>query len=142
MIRGSCRNASSVEAQGPPTPLQDQSLITSKAAGFPQEKRVLRQRLAALRHLRARQDLARRRGGPFTCSRRQLARELGFTPARMEQIELACRLRLLQALARQAPDVLTQLGASARQVDFLESIRISPGQARRLWKRWAGAGAE
>jgi hypothetical protein len=105
-------------------------------------RRTLRGRLRVLKRLSRHQDAAFGQGRPLTYSRRQLALQLGFTASRMEAIDLTCRLRLLQGLARRAPEVLVQVGAAARQLDFIRSARIVPGQARRLWKRWGQAGSK
>jgi hypothetical protein len=93
-------------------------------------------RLAALRRLSAQQDRAAAAGRPFTLSRAELARELRFSRAQMEAIDLLCRLRLLQGLARRRPEVLAELGVQPHQIHFLCAMRPSAGQARRLWRRW------
>ena len=93
-------------------------------------------RVAVLRKLSACQDAAAAHGRQIRFSRTALAWELEFSRSRMETIDLMCRLRLLEALARQAPQVLIEMGASPPQLRFLMAMRLSPTRTRRLWQRW------
>ena len=90
----------------------------------------------ALRALSTRQDAAATRGVQQTYSQSQIGRETGLTRARIEQLELVAKLHLLQGLAVKHPRVLLELGAAPSQLVFLESVKISAGNARRLWRRW------
>jgi len=91
----------------------------------------------ALGDLSARQDAAAMRGLQRTYSQVRIGREIGLTRAGIQQLELTAKLRLLKGLAVQCPDVLRQMGATPAQLAFLESVRITSGNSRRLWRRWS-----
>jgi hypothetical protein len=125
---------------------QTSHLTTVGNAGYYAKSRTatpsLRRRLATLRRLSAEQETLKGQGQQALCSRARLGRELRFSRATMERIDLTCRLRFLQALARQDPQALIEMGASPRQLNFLQTMRLSPGQARRLWQRWGRLGGK
>lgn len=97
---------------------------------------IQRRRDAVLRRLSESQDRLAAGGTQTTCPQARLARRLGLTRARMEQVELLARLHFLQGLARRHPHCLLELGGTYEQVAFLNSICLSAQNARRVWRRW------
>ncbi len=87
-----------------------------------------------------RQRRATARGRILTYSRKELASKMGLAPRRLERIECMAKLHLLEGLARSAPHVLKELGASPEQMNFLMAARFSPAGARRSWRRWCRLG--
>jgi hypothetical protein len=93
-------------------------------------------RKAALKALAARQAAAAAKGRQMTYSQSQIARHLGLTRSRIEQLETAAKLRFLQCLVRLYPESFLELGGTYDQVAFMESITVTAANARRLWRRW------
>ncbi len=87
------------------------------------------------------QDRLRDRGRQVTYGQAELARQLGVSRARIEQIELLAKLRLLKRLASQSPGTLLELGGTWEHVAFLRSATLTPSAARGLWNRWCRLGA-
>jgi len=90
----------------------------------------------ALEALSAEQDDCRRRGVQVTYSQAELGRRLGISRARVEQLEIVAKLRLLKRLATRNGQVFLDLGGTYGQLAFLQRITISSVGARRLWRQW------
>jgi hypothetical protein len=82
------------------------------------------------------QDDYRHRGVQVTYSQAELGRRLGVSRARIEQIEIEAKLRLLKRLACRHGQGLLDLGGTYRQLAFLQGITVSSTTARRLWRQW------
>ena len=90
----------------------------------------------------AAQDRLRDRGRQVTCSQADLARRLGVSRARIEQIEILAKLRVLKRLAHQSPQTLLELGATWEHIAFLRGSTLCPARARGLWSRWCCLGSQ
>jgi hypothetical protein len=95
-----------------------------------------RRRKAALKALSTRQDAAAAEGRQITYSQSQLARRLGLTRSRVEQLETAAKLRFLQCLIRLHSESFLELGGTYAQVAFMQSVNVTAANSRRLWRQW------
>jgi hypothetical protein len=93
-------------------------------------------RQAALKALAKRQKAAAAEGRQITFSQSQIARRLGVTRSRVEQLETAAKLRFLQCLIRLHPESFLELGGTYAQVAFIQSINITAANSRCLWRQW------
>ena len=95
---------------------------------------------ARLSALSDEQDRLRDRGRQVTFTQAELARRLGVSRARIEQIEILAKLRFLKRLARKSPQTLLELGATWEHIALLRSATLVPARARALWTRWCRLG--
>ena len=92
--------------------------------------------LASLEALSREQDGYRDRGVQVTYSQAEIGRRLGVSRARIEQVEIIAKLRLLKRLAVWSPQDFLDLGGTYEQLAFMRGITVGSASARGLWRQW------
>lgn len=97
---------------------------------------------ASLEALSQEQERCRHRGVQVTYSQAEIGRRLGVSRARIEQIEIVAKLKLLKRLAVGSPQHFLDLGGTYAQLAFLRNVTIGSAAARRVWRQWCRLGQE
>ncbi len=83
------------------------------------------------------QDDQAAQGIQQTYSQAHIARTVGLSRARIEQLEIGAKLRLLKGLAATCPQCLLDLGGTYEQLAFLQAMNVTAAVSRKLWRQWS-----